>query len=354
MQYTPILQTKKGEMEAVNELLPDVKENIFPLFEVHCLEYSFADDEYTNDVEDRVVKIIASIKKNWGKGKPCYIDIWWLPENEGMRNGAHAYDAIEGMAANEGIEYIPVIYPDSNRATIAAVKRIAALGKSVCLRLPNLPYSKPITELIADCLSAISINANKLHAIIDCTEITPENGQFFNYYLAKEVVDSPILQTLERVVLAGTSFPPNLTSIDGDSIDTIPRNEWLMWNRLHQGRGFLEYSDYTISNPEPQEVDPRFMQQSASIRYTSHDVFVIVKGRSVKKHPDGWGQTQHLSQLLIQSGHYAGENFSWGDHYISERAQGNVTSGNATTWRKVGVNHHISLVVYQITSLSSA
>ena len=46
-----------------------------------------------------------------------------------------------------------------------------------------------------------------------------------------------------------------------------------------------------------------------------------------------------------------GPEFSEGDRYISECAGGSAGTGNLTTWRKVGTNHHLEKVVRDISSL---
>jgi hypothetical protein len=115
------------------------------------------------------------------------------------------------------------------------------------------------------------------------------------------------------------------------------------------------FGDYIISNPSYIEVDPRYIQMAAGIRYTVADKFLIFRGYSVRspKH-NGWGQTKGLCQRIIDHPKYLGQNYSYGDGYIYGCAQGTERTGNPETWRKVGTNHHLTLAVKEISNLHAA
>jgi hypothetical protein len=88
---------------------------------------------------------------------------------------------------------------------------------------------------------------------------------------------------------------------------------------------------------------------SASIRYTTPESWLIVKGRNVNQY--GFEQYYDLCKQLIGRPEYVGPEFSWGDEFIWKCAQETAGTGNATTWRKVGVNHHLTLVARQLSNL---
>ena len=112
------------------------------------------------------------------------------------------------------------------------------------------------------------------------------------------------------------------------------------------------FADYAISHPYTKELDPRTMRMSASIRYTTSNNWLVLKGRNVRQY--GFDQYFELAKELIERPEYADRDFSWGDKYIADCALGMTGPGNATTWRKVGTNHHITLVARQIAKLSLA
>ena len=79
---------------------------------------------------------------------------------------------------------------------------------------------------------------------------------------------------------------------------------------------------------------------------------MIIKKRGVRH--TGFEQFRDLCRALINTDEYSGADFSWGDKYINLCAAGAVDAGNATTWRRVGMNHHLTLVVDQISSLGAS
>ncbi len=94
------------------------------------------------------------------------------------------------------------------------------------------------------------------------------------------------------------------------------------------------------------------MRMSASIRYTISDEWLILKGRNVREH--GFDQYFELSRQLVQLPEYSGEEFSWGDRWIRRCARREIGPGNATTWRKVGTNHHLVLVAQDLANADPA
>jgi hypothetical protein len=91
------------------------------------------------------------------------------------------------------------------------------------------------------------------------------------------------------------------------------------------------------------------MVPSAAIRYTADDEWLIVRGTSVRSGAK-FGQFHGLARTLVAQPQYLGTAFSWGDKFIDDCSRGGKT-GNLTTWRKVGMNHHIEFVATQIAAL---
>lgn len=163
----------------------------------------------------------------------------------------------------------------------------------------------------------------------------------------------PRLNEWRRVIIAASSFPEDLSDVDASSVTMLPRREWLLWESLRRKpkqlpRGNLICADYPIAHPVPREIDPRMMRMSASIRYTTALGWLVVKGRNVRQF--GFEQYFELASLLASRPEYSGPGFSWGDGYIAQCAAGTSGPGNATTWRKVSTNHHVSLVVDQLSN----
>jgi hypothetical protein len=136
--------------------------------------------------------------------------------------------------------------------------------------------------------------------------------------------------------------------------ELIQRSEWLLYKRLVEGLSSKKirvptFGDYGINHPDVLSLDMRFVKPSATIRYTIDDKWLIVKGLNVRDHE--YGQYRGHCRSVMASSHFSGKNFSQGDKYISDCADGLASTGNLSTWREVGTNHHLEKVVSDIASL---
>ncbi len=89
------------------------------------------------------------------------------------------------------------------------------------------------------------------------------------------------------------------------------------------------------------------MRMSASIRYTTDEHWVVARGRNIQQY--GSSQYRDLSQRLTNMPDvFNGAEFSAGDRYMKDCADGTEGFGNPMTWRWVGTNHHLTFVVRQL------
>ena len=135
---------------------------------------------------------------------------------------------------------------------------------------------------------------------------------------------------------------------------TIPRWEWILYKRLVRSLRKAKvrlptFGDYGINHPNLVALDMRLLKPSGTIRYTTDAGWFIVKGPNVRD--TGFQQYRKHCRTVMAFEDYEGAEFSKGDRYISECAAGSVSTGNLTTWRKVGTNHHLEKVVRDISSL---
>lgn len=109
------------------------------------------------------------------------------------------------------------------------------------------------------------------------------------------------------------------------------------------------YSDYTIANPE---VPPGGRQAPHNLRYATEEEWVILKGARPQKGVVD-ADFMALFEDFASSRDFAGDDFSWGDEFIAACARQRTLRGNATTWRAVGVSHHLETVLRQLRSITS-
>jgi len=162
----------------------------------------------------------------------------------------------------------------------------------------------------------------------------------------------PYLKLWRRFGLLGTSFPSTMAVI-GPGASIIPRSEWRMYRLLARRLGQQAvripcFGDYIINHPEILSIDMRIVKPCASVRYAVDDGWLIAKGQNVRDY--GFGQYRQLCRMVVCANQYSGPKFSSGDQYIYECSRGNASTGNLTTWRWVGTNHHLELVAREVSS----
>lgn len=151
-------------------------------------------------------------------------------------------------------------------------------------------------------------------------------------------------------MFAASSFPATLAAA-GTGLSTIVRAEWLAYQVLlanRPGGAVVAFGDYAIAHPI---YAPAPYLGSASVRYTIDSDWLIARGRTLKGPVHGgFAQFQGLCTQLVTTPVFAGASFSWGDAYIDQCSRGQVSTGNLTTWRGVGTNHHLTFVARQLAS----
>lgn len=354
--YVPILKGKEGEYAALESLKPDVRRSLAPLIEVPAIPYDYANDRPAKSLEEHVAGVAERLKRSCPDVSP-YLDMPWFGEQDQFENGRIALDSVLADCIKQNVKAIPVVSRASSAAYLNAARRYSiASGVGACIRLLVEDFEEEIDldqelERILRGLDGVAVGSIDL--ILDLEDLGTETGRAL---LIARSVFSMIPNkggNWRRIILAAASFPENLSDVDSATIARLPRLEWELWKSLQRRPerlpAGLVYGDYAISHPAPTEIDPRTMRMSANIRYTTADKWLIVKGRNVRQY--GFEQYFELCRTLREQPEYSGSKFSWGDNYISDCADRMTGPGNATTWRKVGTNHHLTLLVTELSNL---
>jgi hypothetical protein len=80
-------------------------------------------------------------------------------------------------------------------------------------------------------------------------------------------------------------------------------------------------------------------------RYCTPESWLIVRGKEDVSYEQSM---KEVSQKIVDSGQFAGRDFSSADEYIYDCAKGDKGPGGASTWREINTAHHITQVVSDI------
>jgi Beta protein len=353
--YVPILKGREGEYSAMQALDGKLRGWITPLFEVPPVPWDFVNETPAKTLDKHLATTPEKLFGAWGRTKPLFVDFLWVPPGERMQSGHHPVTHLLAGTRKLGLQVIPVTGPERDADYQKAVRdAIAADHLGACIRVDN-DYLGDLSGLateLAELQKTLGVGAKDLDLLIDLKEVTPRNEALIVTGMNAVLSSLPQLSEWRTLTLAAAAFPENLSDIPAGSVAKIPRADWSLWLTLRNSKParIPTFGDYAIAHPEPTEIDPRLMRMSANLRYTRPDLWLVFKGRNVRDF--GYEQFQDLcADLVARKGDYDGSGHCWADEFIEHCSQRKAGPGNATTWRKVGTNHHLARVVGDLQAL---
>ena len=351
--YVPCLRWKQGEYQAILRLFDNTKAFITPLIEVPEIGYDFETQKANKTIDDHLEPFVKRVMKKWGT-KPCFVDISLVNPNERLSGDRHPLKFIFDELRDNKCRAIPVTSLNRDKAFRTVIKRITSTDNhGLSIRLNIEEATKPeLNKSIDTILRSNDLKANQCDLVLDLGAPNFEPVDSFAKLCVVIIKRIPKIDQWRSFIICGTSFPKSMGSIKrGTTIKH--RFEWLLYKSIVKilstdNVRLPTFGDYGINHPDVLPRDMRFVTPSATVRYTTQDSWLIVKGINVRK--NGFEQYRDLCRNVISSSHYLGEDFSSGDKYIADCGKGQESTGNLTTWRWVGTNHHIEKVVDDIAS----
>jgi len=353
--YVPVLKWKQGEYLALKELKAPDKACLKPLVEVVPIPTPLDDDTPPVELDVHIAKLPKQVVANWGVEQEFWLDVSLLQEPAQMSDGSHALEWLLRELRDQGAKAVPAVNPDSSTAAVLAAKTAHEMdGRGVCFRIDEAVGDDPALQSILDrMLTQLGVSPAQVDLVLDVGCVGASEVDRTAIATRHIIQRLPYLAAWRTLVLASSGFPENMAG-QSVGISAIQRSDWLTWLKVKMDAdsGRIErlpiFGDYAIAHPELADVDPRTMQMSANIRYTSTDTWVIYKGRGVRRY--GFEQIYDLCAQLVASPCYRGAGFSFGDWVYNERAtkRDDHGKGNASQWRRDATNHHMTFVVRQI------
>lgn len=352
--YVPCIRWKQGEYQALHNLSNQTKKSITPLIEVPEIGFDFETRRPAKSIDEHLAPFAERVRKKWGT-RSCFVDTRLIEPAKRMAHRQHPLTFIFDALRAEKCRAIPLTGLDRDDELQNAVREVIKKDKlGMCVRLDIEEAAKPnLTTLIGSLLKKVSLKMTECDLVVDlgAPNFEPLSG-FTNLIVNQIVRNIPSLSRWRTFTLCGTSFVSTMAELKLGQ-NTLPRFEWQLFTRVAKSLGAAgfrlpTFGDYAISHPDVLSLDMRLVKPSATIRYTADESWFIVKGPNVRDN----GYTQYRAHCLtvINSPYYLGPTFSYGDQYIEDCASGSAGTGNLTTWRTVGTNHHLEKVVVDISN----
>ena len=353
--YIPCLRWKQGEYQAISRLTSIARNSIMPIIEIPEQGYDFEEKQNTKTLDEHLSLFTSRVKKKWGTNSECYLDMHHIPLSEMLADGRRPADFVfDNLKANK-IRFIPVTRLHEDLFYESALYNFVKREKcGFCLRVSLDEFGEDEFEIkAADFLLSFGLTFSECDLLVDLGAINFDPIVVFSSLLTDMMKNKSRLHQWINFGIIGTSFPQTLAG-NPQGISSLPRNEWVLYKALlknlqNEGIRIPVFGDYTINHPEVITVDMRIIKPSANIRYTINDKWLICKGQNVRDY--GLPQFKQLCQVIVNTKHYYGQQYSYGDDYIYRCAQGTAKTGNLSTWREVGTNHHIEMLVRDLSNL---
>ena len=359
--YYPILKALTAEFIALEETKPNDANQLIPIFEIPKVpgrkKYEKSPTPKAIFIEDTS----EEIRKIWTGRHAMFDTFQWNPA-ETVENGEHVIPYTYNTLNSMGVYAVPVVgydrwtEQDYRHALIDISRRHQ--GK-FCIRLDHTAFedsADPVffRDTLEDILLVLEIDPFNCHIVLDFEDITQfiENELFSKF---ESMFNLVYLYDFMSYSVAGCSLPNTIDKAvkEPNSSGLVQRKEMQLWKsvRQHFPRLPVYFGDYGVRGPNTNVGVPS-KHTNGKIRYTIDKEYFIARGHSISVYPKG-EQMWKLAQTIIDSGHYLGPRFSWGDSEIL-RCSKMEFKGNAGKWIAVDTNHHLAYVVAEITEFEHA
>lgn len=337
--YVPILKWKKGEQEALKNLSEKQESRIIPLIEITDYEEATA--------------ILNSLTNSFSKS--VYIDTSIAAEDD----REYLLSIVEEFKANDK-SIFPILYFDDLQDI---GDQVADLATRVGLKIPvpediEGPNYEDIFEVIKNLKSKNDII---IDIILDLGVITEKKEASRAVRDIKDVIKQFLLSNsfCNYIIISLTSFPESISSIPAGGSASYPRYDITIFNKVLETPDFADirskliYSDYGVTKFTETELDFSLLQHGIlpKVKYTTYDKYLVYKGQRDRYTRQLIKGYRELAKEIFDSPSYFGESFSFGDLEIKERANGlnGKGPGNNTNWVTIAANHHIAVVIEQLS-----
>jgi hypothetical protein len=344
--YVPVLKLKRGEKKALQHLSDKVRARVTPLLEV-------VERKDEKDVTKHINTAFKGLETSVARFPRYFLDCVEIEPD-----GPTAAEEVFRRAAAYRTEFTPVTGL-SRTADVAAVMTHRANGIAIRLTRDEFEDGQIPNQLPAF-MARYKLEPTLVDLIIDLGAVDDMVTPGIEALAAAFLSDVPNRCSWRTLTISSCAFPQSMTGVDGSSHDLVDRAEWHAWrDGLHASRSSLDrlptFSDCAIQHPSGVEgFDFRFMQVSASIRYTTPEQWLLIKGVSTRRVLPST-QFPNLAKHLVYGQllpHYAGLLHCTGCKLMKDAADGRGGFGSAEAWRLLGTIHYITVAVEQIETLA--
>lgn len=336
--YVPILKWKKGEQVALTNLRNDQKSTIIPLIEL-----------VENDEPSTVIESISDCYEY-----PVFVDTQYVDDDRTYLKSLIRESQVHN------VKVYPVLYfedfPELAEELYDSVDRIA-----VKIPVPEDIDGESYSTILNGLLRWKRNKNIHLDVILDLHYIPDKKSANIVHSELKSLINDHLLhnECIQNIIVSLTSFPDDLSQIPSGGDIFVDRFDIKIFDKIIQNPVFsvlkdrLMYSDYGVTRFTASEIDFSRLRHGVlpKARYTIPEKYWVLKGKKDQQTKKLSVNHQTLAKKIFASDDYYGETFSFGDKEIKEigtEADGRGPGGN-TAWVTIATNHHISVLIEELS-----
>lgn len=345
--YTPFLKAKRGELTAMSELAPDVKQAICPFFDFPRKNAAYNSDAYARTTKD----IATGLKKHWGEDAEFYFDDFDIVQGLKVA-GEHQYSYV--LRALRDLQVLPVVGLGrrSHNEVVACLKRKGEIASpTVAFRAVRDDFEDfELNKDDIDCeLGDIFRKFDKIDLILDCQFCISMDVSKTAQQIAAFANKFSKTYGVRRVIVTGSSIPASICDVlKVDSTAIILRRELAIIAKVRTLVAIpLVLGDYATVSPFYSEaaLDPKILQNVMTPRviYSFNHSHYVKRGLSMKS--GGYEQYVGLTKELCGQVFFRGRGYSCGEKYFDDKRQRigkNATNGTVV---KPSIVAHVTYMV---------
>lgn len=343
--YFPKIRLKQGEYMALADLTSDVAQHVAP--HIVAPPPKERDPEkgrpLTND--EMVYETGRRVGQHWPM-RPCLLDAVFLVDALGEGDAEQWLPRLFKVAIDSAALPMPVFgLSDIEGGLGLAVQRTLEVtrdGLAIKVTLADL-LDPDLTGRLHRALLKLVLKPHECVLILDFAQAD------LSISGVHETVVGSFRQISEiglwnAVVFQATNYPEANPAPAGGGT-RVARLEWDVWRRATEidkvVRQGLSYGDFAADSAKF-----KFGGKRAKIiphyRYATETEWVVIRGG---KDESMSAAMARIARQITDSKDFAGRNFSRADEMMHDLSLGLTGPGNATTWRRINIGHHITRVV---------
>lgn len=350
--YTPFIKAKEGDIKAVAWLREDLKQNLVPFLDIPQIAVDIKNKKPKYTVEEHLEKIVNRVVKYWGQNYLFFYDFYDFISDAPTE---YSINKFYKLLSERSLSGIPVTGIDRTDNEVEAIKYIIEeTGFDLGIRINvESQFSDVINinEKINDLVKTLEIPYERIHLFIDFRSIQESAVEVIGKGAVHIIRSLKCVQDVKSLYVAGSGYPDNLSRVEKDSMEMIPRTEISVWKIILKNIDILPrvplFSDYGIVYPYDLVCD-KPLDIPAKIRYCLEEDWLIRKGHSRKKDPK---QYFEMASDIKNSPFFISSSFSLGDNYIDRCSKMLIGPGGFKEWITVDTCHHITFVMQQIDAM---